>query len=1110
MNMAGASIEPLGPDHRLDDVLAAYLEEAEAGRSPDRRRWLASHPEWADELTSFFANLDHLGRLTAPLRAHPSPDLIPFPVAEDSVTDVDRIGYFGDYELIRELGRGGMGVVYEARQVSLGRVLALKLIAEGRLAPPDDLRRFRREAEAAAHLDHPNIVPIHEVGEHDGRPYFSMKLVDGGSLARYSDRSKADPAASSRLIVLVARAVDYAHRRGILHRDLKPSNILLDRRGVPHVADFGLARRTGSDGASTLADAIVGTPAYMAPEQAEGRLDAVTTSADVYGLGAILYELLTGRPPFQGESVLGVLQQVREREPDRPRSLEPSIPRDLETICLKCLEKEPARRYASAEALAEDLERWLEGRPIAARRASVVERGYKWVRRRPTAAALFVACMLGLAATVLAIRGFRSAERWKAEVARGDAARELAEVDGYADRITAAERAWSANEVDSAWKLLDDCPERIRRWEWHYLRRLCRGELRTLEGHNGVACGVAFAPETSFFTCPDHRGGLTIWDASADREVCHLRGHDGTAFGVAFDARGARLAAAGSDGFVRIWDVATSRLVRTLAGHGEWAAAVAFSPDGARIASGGADRAVRISDASTGEGLLTLQGHAGGVLGVAFAPDGSLMASAGADGSIVFWDARSGREQRRLAGHTGATRCVAFSPDGTRLASGGADRMVRIWDARTGREILAFRAAAARVDGLAFSPDGLNLATGGLDRSVKVWEVATGREIASYRGHRAPVFSVSYAANGLLLASASQDAVVKIWDATRSAEARSLRSAGGVRWSGGVAFGPDGGVFGAGSDGSVAVWDASTGSLRRTIAGRSGLASLAMDLTGSILAVLDSGGSVRVLDAWTGHESQSLRSPEEGLASVTFMPDGKRIVTGGGWPIEVVHRPRGKGVPSEVGGRSVKVWDASTGREILVLRGHEGPVYGVATSADGRLIASAGADGSVRVWDQTTGRESRALLGHAGAVLAVAFAPDGRKIASTGIDGTIRAWEVATGRQVFGVAAHSGWATGVSFHPDGSRLASSGADGVVKLWDSADGRELLALGQHGDRVIDVAFSPDGSRLASASDDETIRIWDAKPTDAGRDGISLPLAEDHKDNSQMRASKAKVK
>ena len=1081
--MAASSTESARPDRRLDDLLAEYLEEAEAGRPPDRRAWLARHPEWSAELSSFFDNLDHIGHLAAPLRAGPSPDLIPFPTGA-STAQGDRIGYFGDYELIRELGRGGMGVVYEARQVSLGRFLALKMIAEGRLAPPDDLRRFRREAEAAAHLDHPNIVPIHEVGEHDGRPYFSMKLVDGGSLARHAPALKADPAASARLVAIVARAIEYAHRRGILHRDLKPSNILLDRQGVPHVADFGLARRaeSGAEGGSTVADAIIGTPAYMAPEQAEGRREAVTTSADVYGLGAILYELLTSRPPFRGESALDVLRQVREREPDRPRSIEPGVPRDLETICLKSLEKAPARRYASAGAVADDLDRWLAGRPIAARRASVAERAWKWSRRRPTAAALLLACLVAIVAATVAARGIASAGRWKAEADRRELARERAEVDGYADRVASAERAWSSNDVRRAEAFLDGCPARLRCWEWHYLRRLCRGELRTLLGHNGVACSVEFAPGASVLSRPDHRGGLTIWDLSTDREVCHLRGHDGTAFGVAIDAKGTRLAAAGSDGLVRVWDVATGRLLRALPGHGEWASAVDFSPDGSRIASGGADRVVRVWDASDGAERMALRGHAGGILGVAFAPDGSRLASAGADGSVVLWDARSGREERRLPGHPGGSRCVAFRPDGQRLASGGADRSVRVWDVETGREVLAFRAASARVDGLAFGPDGSTLATGGLDRSVKVWDASNGRELASYRGHEAPVFSVAYSGDGLRLASASQDAVVKIWDATAEPEARALRSGGEGRWVGSPAFGPGGTVLAAGSDGTVATWEASTGRLERSIPGRRGLAMMAVDPTGRLVATLDLGGTVRLLDASTGEELREFRSPGEGLASVAFSADGRRLIAGGGSPLEVVQRPRGKGVPPINGGRSVRVWDASDGVEVLALKGHEGPVYGVAASPDGRLIASAGADGTVRAWDGATGLTRWTFRGHRdGPALAVAFAPDGRRLASAGADGTVRIWDLAGGTQAFEVAAHSGWAMGLAFHPDGSRLASAGADGVVKVWDSTSGRELLALRKHADRVQGVAFSPDGYRLASTSDDGTVRVWDATPT-----------------------------
>jgi tRNA A-37 threonylcarbamoyl transferase component Bud32 len=404
--------------HSLEEVLGAYLEAVDAGLPPDRDDLLARHPDLAAELERFFTEEDKFGRLAAPLRpiaqaaridgadtestARTMPESFTRPSSTMPCT-------FGDYELLEEIAVGGMGVVYKARQRSPNRLVALKMILAGRWAGHADVQRFRNEAEAAARLDHPNIVPIYEVGEHDGQIYFSMKLIEGGSLAtslgvaRWCD----DPRAAAKLIATTALAIHHAHQRGLLHRDLKPANILLDLAGEPHVTDFGLAKQlptpdTESRPASlTQTGALLGTPSYMAPEQAAPEKGAVTTATDIYGLGAVLYALLSGRPPFAGDSVLDTLAQVRTAEPVPPRRLKPNLPRDLETICLKCLEKEPGRRYASAAHVAEDLVRFLEGKPILARPISPVARLTKWARRRPALAALLAVSVAAVATVAL-------------------------------------------------------------------------------------------------------------------------------------------------------------------------------------------------------------------------------------------------------------------------------------------------------------------------------------------------------------------------------------------------------------------------------------------------------------------------------------------------------------------------------------------------------------------------------------------------------------------------------------------------------------------------------------------------------------------------------------
>jgi tetratricopeptide (TPR) repeat protein/tRNA A-37 threonylcarbamoyl transferase component Bud32 len=389
-------------ERRLDEVVTAYLQTLGSGQAPDRQALCARHPDLAEELAEFFTFQDWLYRLATPLRcvaraaeqATPLPNETVSADGSEGPASAEASRKFGGYELLGRVGAGGMGVVYRARQKSPNRLVALKVIRMRTLASADEVRRFRAEAETAASLDHPHVVPVHEVSEHEGQLFYSMRLMEGGSLAGQLARFRDDSRSAARLVAIVARTVHHAHQRGILHRDLKPSNILLDGEGQPHVSDFGLAKRIEADASLTQTGAIVGTPQYMAPEQTRGQKGAVTTATDVYGLGAVLYALLTGRPPFQGETVLETLEQVREREPESPRRSNPKVDCDLDTICLKCLEKEAAKRYGSAEALAEDLERWLSGEPIRARRISYWRRIGKWIRRRPALATVVAVVLL--------------------------------------------------------------------------------------------------------------------------------------------------------------------------------------------------------------------------------------------------------------------------------------------------------------------------------------------------------------------------------------------------------------------------------------------------------------------------------------------------------------------------------------------------------------------------------------------------------------------------------------------------------------------------------------------------------------------------------------------
>jgi hypothetical protein len=534
------------PDAELDEVIALYLKAAEAGAPPSRQEFLGRYPAFVTELNQFFTDQDRLQRVVEPVRA-----------AVTGMPAGARIRYFGDYEILEEIARGGMGVVYRALQVSLNRVVALKMILTGRLASPQDVQRFYREAEAAATVDHPNIVPIYEVSEHEGQHYFSMKLIEGGSLAdkgKERQGSKEEQQQAARLMATVARAVHHAHERGILHRDLKPANILIDSQGQPHVTDFGLAKRVEDDLRYTQTGAIVGTASYMSPEQA--RAEPLTTATDVYSLGAIFYELLTGRPPFQAGTVLETARQVLEREPVRPRTLCPRVDRDLETICLKCLEKKPPQRYASAQALAEDLERWLRGEPILARPAGTWEQAVKWARRRPAAAALIGVSVA--AAAAMLIGGIWFNARLQVALAQVDVKNKAAD-------------------------------ERFRRSEG---MRLAAESGVVLPDNPGLSLLLAVEGARR---APGHITNNALLAAlEACREEHTLLGHQDKVIAAEYSRDGKRLVTASLDKTARLWDAGTGQEVAVLRGHEGIVACARFSPDGRGLATISADDAVRL------------------------------------------------------------------------------------------------------------------------------------------------------------------------------------------------------------------------------------------------------------------------------------------------------------------------------------------------------------------------------------------------------------------------------------------------------------------------------------------------------------------------------------